>query len=489
MKRYDFNVPEWCRTIWVSTAARELWAPRIQRVSNAWQAVELLSVGEFRPAARQTLTPERFVQVAHDAVRHGCIAVPLEPAKISNTYQAAPALTGAPGFNVLIASNLGTARSFLAAYKGNDDLTIGDLLGFPPCCSAFFKRVWVEEGLRDTTFSMSENSLKADIRTFYPIATNILLRWIGIRMVPHLPCSFSCTSTRILGDHFEALLKEKFPQEAKWLRELLDAPIEWSSRFGVAEIRHPLFKVSTKTDAYDVKLSVQRDAENYPELGAQGNEFPYRRHVAKMTVHPAALVRQTDWTDNGFSSLEAMEKAHGVIRDFIKHRPEERLLDLGCGNGRLAASIAHHAYGVESDAQRAQRAVASCTVRNETIQEFVRDYDVRMGSSHGAGASNGAMPESLPAPSPATSTTAVGEMYHYETVLLMPGRLLEMEPYDALLTRQWLKRHAKNVVLYAYGDQLKRFGSFAGLCHEAKLHLKLSIVHDDVAVGFMELEP
>ena len=48
------------------------------------------------------------------------------------------------------------------------------------------------------------------------------------------------------------------------------------------------------------------------------------------------------WRDNGFPSKEAMEKAHAPLIEAIKQSRAARVLDLGCGNGRLL-----NAAGVE----------------------------------------------------------------------------------------------------------------------------------------------
>jgi hypothetical protein len=42
-----------------------------------------------------------------------------------------------------------------AACDESDDRTIGRLLGYPDCCREFFKRVWVDEGMVDTTWPVA----------------------------------------------------------------------------------------------------------------------------------------------------------------------------------------------------------------------------------------------------------------------------------------------------------------------------------------------
>ena len=50
------------------------------------------------------------------------------------------------------------------AIDAGDDGTMGRLLGFPACCIAFFRRVWVNEGCVDTTWAMAANGGSAERR-------------------------------------------------------------------------------------------------------------------------------------------------------------------------------------------------------------------------------------------------------------------------------------------------------------------------------------
>ncbi|MEL6431772.1 MAG: hypothetical protein AAFR54_21555, partial [Planctomycetota bacterium] len=45
---------------------------------------------------------------------------------------------------------------------------------------------------------------------------------------------------------------------------------------GIAEIKSPVLKISTRTDATAHKHVVQLDGERFPEEGAQGLSFAYR---------------------------------------------------------------------------------------------------------------------------------------------------------------------------------------------------------------------
>ena len=150
---------DWTRVIWATPEARSVWEPRIQRIQSVWSRVEIASVEEgVRKAALVFGRP-----VTH---------LPL--AEVSPNRFA-----------------VGEAKALAIAYLKQDDATVGDLLGYPPCCRAFFLKTWAA-GALDTTAQMAGTGNG-------PIECNILGRWMGVRFVPHLPCSWDCYFTRLNG--------------------------------------------------------------------------------------------------------------------------------------------------------------------------------------------------------------------------------------------------------------------------------------------------
>lgn len=344
MIRYPLPVSEWCRTIWASEAARSLWQPRIQAVSQAWHAAERASVGAFRHACLQTISPEGLPELSAKAAESRLELIILARQGDSGSYSASTrgVTPGEPWTYRVALVERRFAAEFSAAFRGGDDTTVGRLLGFPECCRSFFDRVWVQGGWRDTTWPMFDASEDEGAHE-----SNILLRWIGVRYVPHLPCRFDCEATAELGGKFRRLLPA---QERSWSDELLSMPIEWSALHGIGEIKTPLFTVSTKTDGTAEPLVVRRKGSGYPELGARGLRFPYHRNPDSLRVD------ETLWTDNGFTSREAMEDAHARLLELLPDR-YGTVIDLGCGNGRLLSYIdAERRVGVEADAERAARA-------------------------------------------------------------------------------------------------------------------------------------
>lgn len=443
LTRYAFPVPEWTRTIWVSAAAQALWAPRLSAISQAFQAAERASVGPVRQAARQAIAPEQWPVFSRKAAESGLVAVALTQSAAGSAYQAGPAsmTAGAPwAYTAALTASAAAARAFLTAWDAGDDVVIGELLGFPPCCTAFFRRVWVEQQWIDTTWPMVQDTLmhpgdqvvcqdgsheRRELLVPRPVEANILLRWLGLRWVPHLPCSFACPGTVALGQQFRALMVDGgHAQEAAWLDELLDSPVEWSAWHGIAEIKHPLFKISAKTDATAEKLVVRRDGRRYPEAAARGNVFPYRR----ATVHPLTLHRAQaaaparEWLDNGFTSASAMAEGHAMIREALAAAEitEGLVLDLGAGTGRLLGDLWPGLHlGVEADDRRAALGRrAGRDVRTMTIAE-VPDVVSRV----------------------------------FAVALISVRRFEEMAPADVKSLQAWLQKHAMEVCLYSYDDR------------------------------------
>lgn len=291
MTRLDFRLPEFTRYAWVSDRAREVWGPRITRIQAAWSEIEWRSVAAgvrscahriVEPAAIEALAA-RMAEAGLAVARFGEVGLTASP----YTSASAPAVPGQP---VAVRIAIGTPQAnaaFCAAWEANDQARIGESLGYPACCQRFFQRVWVEDRCMDTTWAMAapaggatQPGSQAELRTRSvegPKEANILLRWLGVRAVPHLPCSFDCADTTDLARKLITVGRDAgFGEEMDWLLEMLSWPIEWSALHGIAEIRTPVIKISAATDATAERYEVRRAGESYPIEGARGLQFPYR---------------------------------------------------------------------------------------------------------------------------------------------------------------------------------------------------------------------
>ena len=73
----------------------------------------------------------------------------------------------------------------------------------------------------------------------------------------------------------------------------------------------------------------------------------------------------------------------------------------------------------------------------------------------------------------------------YSLVLLMPGRLLEVDEASAAQLRALLRGHFQHLLVYAYGEWLTRHGGLAGLA--AKAGLTVVTQHASGAAGLARI--
>jgi len=352
---------EFTRVVWDSDAARTVWAPRVAAIQTAWAAAEVRTVAEgVRPAALVFDSPGLAEQLHDEHLRR----VTLAPSRF------------------VIARATETATAFVDAWRRRDDCTVGQLLGFPDCCIAFFDQVWNLEQRRDPTLAMAH-------RHPTPLGSNILGRWLGVRLVPHLPCAFGCPATEAHAGLFRAFL----PRDcAEWAQEILAWPVQYSALHGIAEIVFPVVKTITNTDYTAQRRVIRLAGTSYPDEAPSGLSFPFVRPSFvpltslapfRTSVQAAAAIQPSRpptppspqeigetgdwfWRENGFASLPAMREAHDHVLAMLSVSPPRGpVLDLGCGNGllltRIGAQFDVPVAGLECDARK-HRLAAEITI-------------------------------------------------------------------------------------------------------------------------------
>jgi len=166
--------------------------------------------------------------------------------------------------------------------------------------------------------------------------------------------------------------------------------------------------------------------------------------------------------DNGFTSRKGMMSAHQpLVKALIglERNRCARILDLGCGNGALLESLTRAdptfvPYGVEHNFSHYRHA--------QIVLDDYREHFFQ-----------GDMFDDSP-------VWSMGEKFDF--VLLMPGRLLERTPLETRFLRKKIMRHAKNLVVYAYGDWLSRFGDIINLASACRLQ-NIRSLHNSSSVG------
>jgi hypothetical protein len=195
-----------------------------------------------------------------------------------------------PGIIFAVVGSCEDAIRAREAWIARADDALGLLFGYPECCRKFFREVWTERRCLDTTWAMATNTVVPQDRVVVLESTgaqlaNILWRWLGVRAVPHLPCRFDCSETIQFGERL-LLVAERagFTDEVKWMREILSWPVEWSALHGIAEVKTPILRLSTRTDATASKYVIRWTGTSYPQDGATGLRFPYRAPARLITM-------------------------------------------------------------------------------------------------------------------------------------------------------------------------------------------------------------
>lgn len=387
---------EWVRGVQWVAGHREEWAPILQAAQAAWSELELVSVSEhLRESALVHLEPEEIARAAADTARAGLALSILERGP-DGTFRAAVHVPG-------------LAAEWHRAWAACDHQAIGRMLGFPDCCREFFARAWAGTSDRDITPAMGSVD--------GPWQANTMLRWLGVRLVPHLPCSADCAETIANAEGYLAM-GARLGIDLGPLETLLRLPVTHDALNGVLIVSTPHFRFM-----------------------AGGSEAPFS--AARPGQEAAPRVPDT-WTDNGFGSMAAMDRAHETV---LKVVPKEarHAIDLGCGDGRLLYRFsstrgAGVRRGVELDRGRQERGVTRWKGEGGVVLRVGPIQDLTLW----------------------LDSTA-------DVVFLMPGRLLEMEPEDAAKVRTALRDI--RLVVYAYGDWLTKHGGLAALAEKAGLRI------------------
>jgi hypothetical protein len=232
-----FNLTSFTQVSWVSQGARDKWEPTVNACSQMVQDLEILSVKHgHRACAWRTVSRQSLPEFIQQCAEMNLIVLPVRwvggwegfihhtPEGDSNAY-------------CIIAREMQDALAYLKAFQAGDNVKQGEMLGFPKCCCEFFQKNWAA-GYFDPVWQMAGRDAP------HPLS-NPLLRYIGLRVGFHIPCSFNCSETIKLS---ELRLKIAPDQDlAKLLVALLSMPMTWSALHGQAVVRTPLFYLVTQT--------------------------------------------------------------------------------------------------------------------------------------------------------------------------------------------------------------------------------------------------
>jgi len=169
---------------------------------------------------------------------------------------------------IIFAKELKDALNYRNAYEAGNHDAQGEFLGFPDCCRRFFNKAW--PGYYDPIWQIKNRD------KFHPYS-NPLLRYVGLRISFHIPCSFHCDKTIELALQRMRLAREINSDLAKLLEALLSMPMSWDVKNGIAVIRTPIFYIITSSVPTTERHLVEIGGKFIPKESAKGICFPFKR--------------------------------------------------------------------------------------------------------------------------------------------------------------------------------------------------------------------
>lgn len=293
--RLPYRLPPSTRVAWVSDRARAAWLPRLEAVRSALSTLELHSVATgSRTAALQICGPDRLVDLCRRASSLGLAAQPFDRRQFPLHGEPSEQSGYRPDRPFTFAVIVARPQQLTGLDEKLDaPLERANLLGAPGCCAGFLAET-CGNGWLDPTWPMalrsgSSRDLVVDLPA-HPGA-NTFLRPLGLYPVFHAPCSFECPETLARARSLLELGHSiDLGQEMNWLEEILSWPTLWSALHGIAEVKNPVLRLVTTTDATGEKIEIRCRSERYPLEGARGIHFPYR-DGAGTTPSPASLLQ------------------------------------------------------------------------------------------------------------------------------------------------------------------------------------------------------
>ncbi len=120
------------------------------------------------------------------------------------------------------------------AYRNADHRTIGKLLGYPECDTEFFTKWWGRH--LDLVYPTAMGSERDGDTVLFDPRLNIMLRYIGIRLVMFFPHSFQCGKAIEFANKVYERVAGADKSLAKEILDILSKPLIFSQVNGVIQV-------------------------------------------------------------------------------------------------------------------------------------------------------------------------------------------------------------------------------------------------------------
>lgn len=351
------------------TRAREIWAPRLDRLAEAALGGELELIRDGSLPASLIWTPYgALAGLLRRLDGLGLAAVPVRTA-----LGEIPAAAAAPGGDPLELLTYG-----LAVARGRTDevqqrLASSDVaatarwLGYPDCCACAWASHIASDMVDPMAAMLSRGGMPAE-----PSCAHALLAGLGLGPVRHAPCSIGCRATAALAQSFLATVRALgLVEEADWLRRMGDWGVEISILNGVAEVKTGAFRYACLSDRLPARVQLRSVGSVIPDGAPPGLTRPFApprattsRAVRRGPRPNGTVDLAAGFAPAGFANAIAMRSRWSTVlweQSAVWRRAAGSAVHMGCGDGLLLELLAQHQprlklVGIETDPALAQAA-------------------------------------------------------------------------------------------------------------------------------------
>jgi len=232
------------------------WIRDLFRDANKLQAnAEYESVKRgMREASMYHLNPQDYDRQIDQIMKDGLAFQSIRRVKtaggFSHTHQDGADLGPDTLVYGVLARDLDVAVAIVKASQPDksgdaDNVSIGELLGYPECCRKAFAEFW--KTTYDPVFEIALNTpgCKADGNTIIIERGDprlyVHFRYFGVRIIPWFPCSFNCEASIELAEKWSALMYDIDPETTEALLGILPMESKWDLLNSQIVVNHPYF--------------------------------------------------------------------------------------------------------------------------------------------------------------------------------------------------------------------------------------------------------
>lgn len=258
MEVLNYTIPPFKTMAWVSDEAREIWQHRFQKISEAvlLTTIESLATGKLKS---QVLIVEGWMYFKIIEM-----AKPLN-INISATFLGDENVKGPIYYEVRL----------LAKDVSESDISTD-------CCTECTDDIRTQtrkEHIWEAAIQTGIHKLETtEIQLPSEVDTSVFWQRMIATVGTQHRCNLNCKHAKQgLVENINSMIAYGYHQEAAWLQDVYQWPIAWNASHGICELRTPIIKLAYDTDATAIGYVVKIEGEKYPEEGAPGKRFPYRK--------------------------------------------------------------------------------------------------------------------------------------------------------------------------------------------------------------------